>query len=79
MSIAQTDILTAIAQVGFPIAVAVYLLYERTTVFKETRDQISALTATVLEVVKVNTASYTTLAVTIEKLCQEIERLTTIK
>jgi hypothetical protein len=63
--------------VGFPIAIALYLLYERTKTFEVTKEELKALNqkwaemnSLLLEVVKGNTAAQVDLRVTIQKLCE---------
>ena len=77
MSSIGTDLTVLIAQLGFPIATTVYLLWERTQTFKQGREddkaekmRLEAMTGTMLEVVKANTASNTGLQATIQKLCE---------
>ena len=68
-------LLSAIAQIGFPIAIAVYLLSERTQVFKDQAVLMASLNAKwgqmntlLIEVVKANTASQTQLSGIIQRL-----------
>ena len=74
---AENELLMIVKDYGFSIAISLYLLYERTKTFKEQREdakaeklRLEALTNTVLEVVKSNTASNTGLTATIQKLCE---------
>jgi uroporphyrinogen-III decarboxylase len=73
----ETELVPLISQVGFPIAIALYLLWERTKTFSESKGDMVALNkkyedmnAILLEVVKANTVAQTELRVTIQKLCE---------
>ena len=73
----ELEFIPLITQVGFPIAVAVYLLWERTKTFTESRGDMvtlnkkyEELNAVLLEVVRANTVAQTELRVTIQKLCE---------
>ncbi len=73
----ETNLTVLIAQLGFPIAITVYLLWERTQTFKQGREddkaeklRLEGMTTTMLEIVKANTASNTDLRATIQKLCE---------
>jgi hypothetical protein len=75
----EVDLITVIGTTGFPIAVAMFLLYERTKVFSETKEDLKALnmkydalSALLIEVVKGNTEAQTALRGTIQKLCEII-------
>ena len=77
MSAAEFDIMTVIGQMGFPIAVAIYLLYERTKAFGQTKEELKQMmqdskdrNTLLLEVVRSNTAAQTQLQATIQKLCE---------
>ena len=55
---------------GFPIAVSIYLLWERQTAFKAADERWRQINELVIEVVKQNTATITRLESTIQKLCE---------
>ena len=64
-----TGIVQYIKEFGFSIAVAIYLLWERTKAFSEAQARYQAMNDRLLEVVEKNTAAYGDLKGTIEKLC----------
>ena len=73
----EANITDMIAKYGFSIAVAVWLLYERQKVFiaseerwKQLYDAAIKQSELVMEVVKQNTAGYTKMEATIQKLCE---------
>ena len=66
----MSEITSAIKEWGFPIAVSLYLLWERQTTFKASDDKWKQVMDLVVEVVKQNTATYTRLEGTIQKLCE---------
>ena len=68
------DLMSLVAQYGFPIVIACYLLWERSVEFKKESERWATITQTVLEVVKANTASNTDLKATIQKLCEIVNR-----
>lgn len=79
MSEIGLDLQTMISQVGFPIAIVIYLLYREGKNYEKSREdskaeklRLEALTNTVLEIVKANTVSNTGLQATIQKLCEMI-------
>jgi len=74
-NILSPDLTGLITQYGFPIAVCVYLLWERTKTFAAASDRWAKMNDTVLEVVKSNTASNVDLKATIQKLCEIVNRL----
>lgn len=66
----EADAITLIGQLGFPIAVSVYLLYERTKTFKETKEQETKDRTVLIEIIKSNTVANTELKSVIQKLCE---------
>ena len=68
------EIVPLIGQVGFPIAIAVYLLWERTKVFTAQKEDDKADRAVLIAVVTANTVAQTELRVTIQKLCEIVNR-----
>jgi len=74
-SILSPDLTGLITQYGFPIAVCIYLLWERTKTFAAASERWDKMNNTVLEVVKANTVSHTELKSTIQKLCEIINGL----
>lgn len=66
----EIDLVTVISQTGFPIAIALYLLYERTKTFKEESDRWGERDELLMEIVKSNTVAQTELRSTIQRLCE---------
>ena len=64
-----TSITEWIKEFGFSIAVAVYLLWERTNTFKESQKRYEDLQNLVIDIVKQNTVAFVEMKSTIEKLC----------
>ena len=69
---ATMDIGTLVGQYVFPIAVSVYLLYERTKTFKEESDRWAKYSDTILSVLRANTEAITELRGTVQKLCEVV-------
>jgi hypothetical protein len=65
-----TSIIEWIKEFGFSIAVAVYLLWERTNTFKESQKRYEDLQTIVIDIVKQNTVAFVEMKATIEKLCE---------
>ena len=77
MSGVESELMSLVTQFGFPIAVSIYLLYERTKAFTQTKEELKQMmqdskdrNTLLLEVVKSNTAAQTELRATIQKLCE---------
>ena len=63
------NLLDVMGNYVFPVAVTAYLLWERQTSFKAADERWRQVNELLIEVVKQNTATFTRLEATIEKLC----------
>ena len=64
-----TGIIQYIKEFGFSIAVAIYLLWERTKTFEDAQRRYQEMNNMLVDVVKANTIAFVELKATIEKLC----------